>query len=86
MFKTNQVTDANVLILDAMMKLTDIMVEIGNTMVNLQQNILSSLAEVTANQIRVGMEGAPTREYLEGMEIVKPPPAPSLSLSPFSGA
>lgn len=83
MFKTNQVTDANVLILDAMMKLTDILVEIGNTMVNMQQNILSSLAEISVNQARMGMEAAPAAGSTEGMEIVKPPPTPVFGMSPF---
>jgi len=43
MFKTNQVADVNVLILDAMMKLTDLVTQVGNKMVELQEKIQSQV-------------------------------------------
>jgi len=43
MFKNNQVTDVNVMLLDAMMKLTDMVTEVGNKMVQMQEHIQMQL-------------------------------------------
>ncbi len=48
MFKSNQVTDVNVLLLDAMMKLTDLITQIGNRMVQLEEQIQVQITGVEA--------------------------------------
>ncbi len=48
MFKSNQVTEVNVLLLDAMMKLTDLITQVGNKMVQLEEQIQAQLTGVEA--------------------------------------
>ncbi len=51
MFKTNQVSDVNVMLLDAMMKLTDLVTQIGNKMVQMQEQIQTQLSGFEAKII-----------------------------------
>ncbi len=79
MFKSNQVTDVNVLILDAMMKLTDMMTQIGNKMVQLQEQIQAQLigidAKVSTFQ-KLDVATTPRREKTQKVSTVGPTPPP----------
>ncbi len=80
MFKTNQVNDANVLLLDAMMKLTDLITQIGNRMVQLEEQIQVQLtgmdAKLTPAQKLEGSATTPPREKAHKTATTSPiPPA-----------
>jgi GTPase Era involved in 16S rRNA processing len=78
MFNANQVTDANVMLLDAMMKLTDIMVEIGNRIMQALDGHTAQFAMLDSKL--TNLQIAPAREPASAKKargpVVKPPPPP----------
>ncbi len=62
MFKSNQVTEVNVLLLDAMMKLTDLITQVGNKMVQLEEQIQTQLTGIEAKITTIQPPTSPPRE------------------------
>src|SRR5271157_827348 len=79
MFNANEVTDANVMILDAMMKLTDMMVEIGNRIMQALdgQNAQFAMIDAKLANIQAAPSGdATTAKKARGPVVKAPPPPP----------
>ncbi|OLS12299.1 MAG: hypothetical protein RBG13Loki_4122 [Promethearchaeota archaeon CR_4] len=77
MFKSNQVTDVNVMLLDAMMKLTDMMTQIGNKMVQMQEQIQLQLEHlVRSPQKSVEISAIPSLHPEKPPKSLKTGPTP----------
>jgi GTPase Era involved in 16S rRNA processing len=81
MFKNGQTPDPNSLMLDAMMKLTDIMVEVGNRIMESQENLRTQIASIIANTANPNITTQAGATLLAGMTasvVPIPPPPPKL--------
>jgi hypothetical protein len=84
MFKNGQTPDPNSLMLDAMMKLTDIMVEIGNRIIESQENLRTQIAAINASTANPNIATQAVATPLAGKSAISvpiPPPPPKLGQS-----